>query len=410
MLKAWQYLQALSALPPRGSGTVGERRTAAWRGERLSEMGYEVEKQVFRSPVYTLYLGPLLVIAGLLIATWALGRWPGPAALLGLLLLVPLVGEMLGAKVNLNYLPLPRRRSQNVVARFPHGARKGQGSTDPGGEAASERKPIPVVIVAHYDTQWGTWLFHPRFRPFLRPFFYCVYGGLGLNVAGLFVRWLFPGFGWGGTLLTVSAVILTLAGFFLAVAVATGRAVPGANDNGSGVAVALALADRWRTEGPAELEPVFVFTGCEEVGLRGMRHFLATTLPPSNTIFVNLDNVGGGRLRYLLGEGMLTYQRYDADLIELAEQLTERYPGKVEPLRNLLLPTDGLLAAKAGYKAITLLAAGDRGVIPNYHWHTDTLEHVDRNVLAVTERFTVDLLKGLAEAVRAGKFRWLSHA
>src|SRR5690606_15184781 len=133
-------------------------------------------------------------------------------------------------------------------------------------------------------------------------------------------------------------------------------------------------------------------------------------LPPSNTIFVNLDNVGGGRLRYLLGEGMLTYQRYDADLIELAEQLTERYPGKVEPLRNLLLPTDGLLAAKAGYKAITLLGAGDRGVIPNYHWHTDTLEHVDRNVLAVTERFTVDLLKGLAEAVRAGKFRWLSHA
>ena len=84
MLKAWQYLQALSALPPRGSGTVGERRTAAWLGERLSEMGYEVEKQVFRSPVYTLYLGPLLVIAGLLIATWALGRWPGPAALLGL--------------------------------------------------------------------------------------------------------------------------------------------------------------------------------------------------------------------------------------------------------------------------------------------------------------------------------------
>ena len=67
MLKAWQYLQALSALPPRGSGTVGERRTAAWLGERLSEMGYEVEKQVFRSPVYTLYLGPLLVIAGLLI-------------------------------------------------------------------------------------------------------------------------------------------------------------------------------------------------------------------------------------------------------------------------------------------------------------------------------------------------------
>lgn len=395
MLKAWQYLQALSTLPPRGSATMGERRAAAWLSDRLREMGYDVEKQTFRSPIYTLYLGPLCVIVGLLAATWFLGQWPMVAALVGALLLVPLVGEMLGSKVNMNYFPLPRRRSQNVVAH----RHRNEGQDGP--EAGGSRQQ--VVIVAHYDTQWGSWLFHPRFRPFLRPFFYVVYGGLALNVVGLFMRALLPSVAWGATFLTVSGVILTLAGLFLGASLATGQAVPGANDNGSGVAVALALADRWRAEGPEELEPVFLFTGCEEVGLRGMRHYLETAQLAPDTIFINLDNVGGGRLRFLLGEGMLTYQKYDADLIALAEQVAERYPGKVESLRNLILPTDGLLAAKAGYKTITLLAAGERGVIPDYHWHTDTLEHVDRNVLAVTERFTVDMLRALAERVRTSR-------
>lgn len=391
MLKAWQYLQELSALPPRGSASMGERRAAAWLSERLDGLGYEVQKQSFRSPVYTLYLGPLFVIVGLLVSTWLLARWPAVAALVGALLLVPLIGEMLGTKVNLNYLPIPRRRSQNVVARLPQS------------EGADTEARQQVVIVAHYDTQWGSWLFHPRFRPFLRPFFYLVYAGLALNAVGLFMRWLLPTVSWGGALLMGSSLLLTLTGLFLALCLGTGKAVQGANDNGSGVAVALALADRWRTEGPDELEPIFLFTGCEEVGLRGMRHYLDTASPRSDTIFVNLDNVGGGRLRYLLGEGMITYQKYDAGLLKVAEQIAERYPGKVEPLRNLLLPTDGLLPAKAGYRTITLLAAGERDIIPDYHWHSDTLEHVDRNVLAVTERFTVDLLRSLAERARADR-------
>src|SRR5690554_6867128 len=134
MLKAWQYLQALSALPPRGSATDGERKAAAWLTERLESLGYEVERQKFRSPIHTLYMGPLAVMVLLLISVRFLSAWPAAAALVGIGALIPLVGEMLGAKLNLDYL-LPKRNSQNVVARRPTSR-----------EVADEQ--LQVVIVA----------------------------------------------------------------------------------------------------------------------------------------------------------------------------------------------------------------------------------------------------------------------
>ena len=96
-VSAWQYLQALCALPPRGSASEGERRAAEWLHQRLAEMGYRVDQQAFRSPRHTLYLGPLVVIAILLAAEWLSVRWPAVAAPLSWLALVPLVGELVGA-------------------------------------------------------------------------------------------------------------------------------------------------------------------------------------------------------------------------------------------------------------------------------------------------------------------------
>lgn len=61
---------------------------------------------------------------------------------------------------------------------------------------------------------------------------------------GIVLQWAAPSWGWVRVLLWIAAVDLAAAGLFVLVALLTGRAVPGANDNGSGVAVALALADR----------------------------------------------------------------------------------------------------------------------------------------------------------------------
>lgn len=395
-MRSWKYLEQLARLPARGSATEGERTAARWLHEQLQALGYHVETQPFQSPRHTLYLGPTIVIVVLLGTLWLSQALPALAAFLAAAAFVPLVGEMLGAGVNFNLL-LPKSPSQNVIARP---ARGGSGGED----AAPD-----VVVVAHYDTQWGSWLFAPGFRRFLQPFFIVTYAGLVLAFVAIVFRWVLPQAVWTDTMASVAAVILVVSGVFLFGSWLTGRPVPGANDNGSGVAVALALADRWMEQanlhGDRAITPWFVFTGCEEVGLRGMHRFLADATLERDTIFINLDNVGGGRLRYFLGEGMLAYQKYDAELIDLAAAISQRHGGRVKPLKNWLLPTDGLLPAKAGFKAISFLAIGDDQMIPNYHWHSDTIDNVDRDVVEFTEQFVWELLEetgGRREEQRVG--------
>ena len=421
-MAAWEHLQDLCRIGPRGSTTDGERRAAAWLAERLSALGYTVETQPFTSPRHTLYLGPAAVIAGMLAAR-TLAAWSPPLGLLVMVaLLVPLVGEMVGARVNFDLL-LPKGPSQNVIARLPQqpgigAAGSGTEGTGRAPRAAASReaspsrpeashpgpcpgRPATVVIAAHYDTQRGTWLFAPGFRPWLRPFFVTVYIALALVPLGTALGWALPGAAWIWAVINAASAWLAATGAFLVGAWATGRYVQGANDNGSGVAVALALAERWCREPIPGLEPVFLFTGCEEVGTRGMRHFLAQSDLPPGTVFLNLDNVGGGRLRYLLGEGMLVYRRYDPELVALARASAPQVSDAIQPLANLLLPTDALPVAVAGFPVITLLAALDNGAIPNYHWHTDVLDNVDQATLALAETFAWRLLMELGRKAAA---------
>lgn len=409
-MRAWEHLRDLSQLPIRGSGSEGERQAAAWLQERLAGLGYDVEVESFRMPLHTLYNGPA-VVAVLLLAAVALGaKWPGVALFLAVASFVPLAGELLGAgRINFD-LVLPKRSSQNVYATAPKeadgfGGRGAADESDADGVEATGAYPAStkvrdIVVVAHYDTQWGTWLFAPPFRPFLQPYFYAVYGSFVLALVAVVLRWAAPASSWTGGITAVAVVLLLLTVGFLQASYRTGRAVPGANDNGSGVAVALALAEEWAKRRDPGVRISFLFTGAEEVGLRGMHHFMKgihrRDLAP-DAAFVNLDNVGGGRLRYLLGEGMLGYQHYDADLVALARRIASEHDDEVLPLKNLLLPTDALAPAKAGYPVITFLATEADESIPHYHWHTDTFENASRQTVDQTERFLTRYIDALAE-------------
>jgi peptidase M28-like protein len=72
-----------------------------------------------------------------------------------------------------------------------------------------------------------------------------------------------------------------------------GRMYPGADDNASGVAVALAIARDLRVH-PIDGRVVFVFTGGEELGLLGARTYASTPTVPITDIraVYNLDMVG----------------------------------------------------------------------------------------------------------------------
>jgi len=371
---ALDYLERLCKRPHRASASTAEGGAAQELSAWLSGLGYTVRLETFLAPRDTLYLGPAAVLAGFLSAAGVSGAFsPAVALLLCLVLLVPLVGEMLGSSRFDFDLILPRYPSRNVIARF-------------GGPHATQR----LVISAHYDTQRASLLFHPRFVPWLQGYFYLVYAGLCLIPVGIALDWAWPGSPWARWGLVIGAMVSALNALFLLICRLTGRHINGANDNGSGVALALSLAASLRRNRPDNTEIIILLTGSEEVGTRGMKTFVRNArLPIDSTLFINLDNLGAGTLHHLTGEGMLVYRPYGTRLIAAAQ-------GGSLPRHNLLLPTDGLIPATAGYQTITFVALDQQGGLPHYHWHTDTLANIDRGALAQTEAYLINYVQAVA--------------
>jgi hypothetical protein len=79
--------------------------------------------------------------------------------------------------------------------------------------------------------------------------------------------------------------------------------MPGANDNASGVAVVMAVAEALLKSGLRPQRAVaFVFFGAEEQGVKGSEYYLAHVPPPLKRMkaLVNLDGVGRGKKIYAL--------------------------------------------------------------------------------------------------------------
>jgi len=387
-MSAWEHLDALTRrFEHRSSTTAHERAAARWLADRLRQLGYRVGEHPFQAPRETLYTGPPLVGGAILLLAWLLERLPSPWSWLALVgagaALVPLMGELLGSGPNLDLI-LPLRPSQNVEAIRP--------------AAAPARRTL--VITAHYDTQRASPLFAPWFRPLVRPFLTLAYGAiLGVPLAML-LRLAAPELGWVAPVLRGLMGLLAATMGFLLVCKGLARDINGANDNGSGTAIALALAERMAPAGtggaasgaeetsipvPDDVEVRFLFTGSEEVGLRGMAAWMkgpGRELLPG-TVFINLDNLGGGQLRFMTSEGMLIPFAADRGLVELARELAAEL--RAETGRELLsaweplhyLPTDALIPIRKGFPAITFIGRDERGQIPNYHWVSDTLDQLD---------------------------------
>jgi hypothetical protein len=378
MERAWSYLVDLCAGGPRTTGTSGERAAANRIAGWLGRLGCRVERQLFWAPKATLYWGPSLVMAAVA-ASLLVGRtWPWLGLALALLALLPLLGELCGLWPDLGLI-LPRAASQNVVGYLPS-----QGTL-------RQR----LVLVAHIDTQRAGLLFHPRLVRLLPLYFHLAYALLTLALVAVLAR-----VAWLSLLL---AGLLALNALFLWWCGWGAKETVGANDNGSGVALVLALGEHLTANRPTGVEVVLLCTGAEEVGSRGMRRFLAEREFGPETIFINLDNLGCGLLHALQGEGMLRYHRYDPELVAMATQVAA--PGELQLKRNLLLPTDAQPACQLGYRAITFISFAPDGSIPNYHWPTDRLDGIDQLQLARTERFLRRYLAALMDSARLGQPR-----
>ncbi len=151
---------------------------------------------------------------------------------------------------------------------------------------------------------------------------------------------------------------------------------PGANDNASGVAVALALARRCSLLGQRLPHPVvFAFFDGEEIGLQGAKAFSASGLIPLDKAFsVNMDMVGLLKDEILLAAVSAAQEgeKPDANWKEL-ELLAVDADIKLKPMMQGWQASDHYIFYTIGRPFIFLFG----GSTADYDRITDTAEKLD---------------------------------
>jgi hypothetical protein len=387
-------IEGLAAFDSRLAGTDAERRSANHLVRRINQgLGREAHSEPTvvwpRWPLAHL-IHALVAIAGSAISV----NNPTLGTILVALATIAALGEISG-RLPLTRLLTGRRASQNVVSAEHSGARPGT-----------------LVLTAHYDTAkggaiWGRTderrgavgkLLH---RPIglADPFVLSLLVLLATSIARLA--------GLDGTVLAaiqfVPTVVLIVSLPFLADILLSGP-VPGANDNASGVATVLRLAERYG--GTLDhLDVWVVLPGAQEAGAHGMRAWLRShrrELDPQGTIVLNVDEVGAGTVRYAIKEGPLLALRQHGRLRALCDQIAAedaaegRYQAKPITARR---PGDAYAARARRIPAITISCAGVLDRAPHHHRPADTPDQIDPAALERAFGFCSELIELIDEQI-----------
>jgi hypothetical protein len=371
------------------AGTDAERRAANHLAGRLRALGRRVDVE----PTYVHPQAPLIWAAHCAIAlAGSLLSVAEPAIGFALVLIAATSLYLdLNARFYLLRRLFFRRASQNVVS--------------PG---TSPTAPARLLLVAHYDAARTGTIHQPKqvaraqrlaaFLPFphTRLLFWSIavlLPLLGARMAGLDSEAV--------SVLQLPPTLLLLVAIFLLVDVQLSAPVPGANDNASGVATAIAIAEQLQEEPARNLDVWVVLTGGEECGMEGMRSFIRPRrkrFEPESTFVLAIDSVGNGDVRWIESEGMAVSFGMDRRLIELCAAIAEADDGgryRAAPLRHGSA-TDALAARAGGLRATAITCLEPGAMVPaNHHTRADLPGTLDVAALDRAEGFAVDLIRAL---------------
>jgi hypothetical protein len=356
-------LDALVGVGRRAPGSDAERRAARHLHDRLDSLGRTASIEPFAAypnwPFAHLLLASASIAASVLavyvpVAGAALALAAALLLFLDAGLLIPTVRRLLG-----------RRASQNVVSWNDTG------------------KPGTLVLVAHYDAGRAG-IVHSdavaRRRAALR------LSGLQLVFAaqlGVLAAALLRLIGIDGTALTAVQLVPT---FVLIVAVALLADVAlagtkaGENDNASGTVLALRLAGEAH---PEHFDVHVLLTGASTAGAAGFKAFVERhDLPRDSTVFLNIDKVGSGEVRYTSREGALLTASTHRQLRALAGEIADAAP--------LVSRATGDASAATGYAAITVTCRDELDYASG---------RVGQRSLEQAEAFCLELIDRLDEEV-----------
>ncbi len=376
---------------PRQCGSDNERQAARYIEGKLRSLGIPAERQEFLS--IASFSPAQMVIILLSWAGVALLHWLPPLGFLcgaGALCLFILEAD---TRFSIGQL-MPKRQSHNI-----------RGTLNPG-------RPKRVVITAHMDSSRSGPNFHPKFVKGFRLSFFLLLASLAIVALG--AGWSTVRFLQGAPLPSLwivyaAAVYLLVVFTTLVLREVTGQITPGANDNASGVSVLLETAKTLAGDPPQNLTVEFLATGAEEAGTFGMIHYL-DTVGCENRQFINLDNLGSGELFAVTHEGLLWPFAADQALLTAAQEAMLTAPTIPAACRRYhLLTTDASAVLARGGRAVSLMAADSAGILPNWHWPTDTFSNVNSENLIRAKKLTVRMIKILdSKLVAQGDLRRVS--
>ncbi|MCC7361944.1 MAG: M28 family peptidase [Anaerolineales bacterium] len=385
----------VTTLGPRGSTTPQERAAHDYCQQTLEGLGYTVQREAFGSPSsgwhpYALASGLML----LAIAIFALfgGGADAQAGALAAVVLGALTTACFLLQVTHRDNPLawflPVDRSQNVWALAA-----------PSGEVRRR-----VVVTGHVDSHRTALAMQSPALWQIFQLLTTIVGVANVALVGVFIWGLVTPDPLPRTLALWSGALYLLALVFT-LQPDSAPYVVGANDNASGAAAVLTLAERLQAEPLAHTAVYLVNTGCEEVGCYGLMDWIrrhADSDAPDARYLI-LDNIAGrgSDVNYVLDETVLIPVKSDPDLVALAERVAAAHPALgAKPFHYKGLYSELSIASALGQKALGLLNFDPvTKMPPHFHTARDNLSNIDPAVLDRSEQFAWALLQALdAEA------------
>lgn len=378
----------------RASNSPGERAAAEWICARLEQLGCRATVEEERSfdgfAPSIARLSALAAATGLLAAT---GRGRLRAAALAAATSALIAEDISNGPRLFRRATLKTKPTWNVVAQ----------TGDPEAEAT-------LVVLAHHDAAPTGKVFDPSFQRWLAqrfpelvertdtalPQWWPVVAAPALvSVAALRRR----------RPLALAGAALSALGTAAFIDIARSPTVPGANDNLSGVAVLVGLAQALKERPVKGLRVLLASCGSEEVLQGGIHGFAARHFPDldrERTWVVNVDSVGSPRLVLLEGEGPLVMEDYcDRTFRDLVANVADRAGIGLRRGMRARSSTDSVVPSRAGYPTATLVSVDQHKLISNYHLPSDTPDKVDYATVAAATALTEAVGRELAARQRS---------
>ncbi len=345
---------------PRRLGSHDHDKVGRYISNRMSSLGYKVEKEGFGIRAgFTQATRALALVLSIALITSLLALSPLPLLSLVILLLTPiLIISVISSRSIYSRLALtPEKeglKGTNIVA--------------------SKGKGRPLVLSAHYDSKSQSMGLWSRITMFvLLALFYLS----GISVILLFL--LIPG--WPSPSNIFLAYIFLTTALVLALGAALGKdgnKSPGAYDNGISVVSLMLLAKRFSAQDTEGRRLIFLFTDGEEMGILGALHY-SRTHDLSRADIINLDIPFDAKGRIYVNKGVIIPPfRTSQQLNDIIGAAGSRLGLKI---RESLVPVgamaDHLILGKNAARCTSFL-----GHTPFVHTPGDRSERVD------TEHFT----------------------